>query len=155
MTKKVIKFLGDTSPFSNFYKAQISIDSLTYDTVEHYYQSQKAIDEADKIKVATADSPKMAKYYGNRVKCRSDWDKRRLIVMYKALEAKFTQHPGLAKYLLNTGDAILMEVNRRDEFWGVGKNYKGKNMMGKMLMKLRDELKKNPIKEDIWTTSNG
>lgn len=150
MTKRVIKFLGDTSPFSNFYRANISIDGLTYETVEHYYQSEKATNDADKVRIATAASPKSAKHIGNRIKCIPNWDKKRLMVMYKALKVKFTQHPGLRKYLLSTGDAILMEVNRYDEFWGVGKNYKGKNMMGKMLMKLREELK-----EETWTTSKG
>lgn len=36
---------------------------------------------------------------------------------------------------------ILIENSKMDSFWGIGKNQKGKNMLGKLLMKVREEIK--------------
>ena len=61
--------------------------------------------------------------------------------MAEALRAKFTQHDELRDILLSTGDAKLVEHTRRDSYWGDGGGG-GKNMMGQLLMELRDELRK-------------
>ena len=60
--------------------------------------------------------------------------------MEEALRKKFSD-PGLRKALLDTGDEYLEEGNTwRDEYWGVC-NGIGKNRLGKLLMKIRDELR--------------
>lgn len=64
---------------------------------------------------------------------------RRDDVMRKVLRVKFEQHPDLAKKLIETGDAILLESTIRDSYWG-GYSGRGKNMIGEMLMELRREL---------------
>jgi len=88
-----------------------------------------------------ADTPKEAKDMGKHVKIKNDWESKRLLYMWKGLGAKFTQNEYLKKYLLDTGDAELIEDSPYDPFWGRGKDRNGKNMMGKMLMELRKELK--------------
>ena len=62
--------------------------------------------------------------------------------MYIALYAKFTQHEGLMKMLLDTGDCKLVKHTSQDSYWGDGGDGSGQNKLGKLLMKLRDELKK-------------
>ena len=65
--------------------------------------------------------------------------------MYKVLIAKFTQHENLKKKLLATGNSMLIEHVKRDKYWGdggdEGTGTKGKNMLGKLLSKVRYELR--------------
>ena len=49
----------------------------------------------------------------------------------------------LKELLINTGDAFLIEASPVDSYWGEGKYGTGKNRLGILLMKLRDELKEN------------
>ena len=61
--------------------------------------------------------------------------------MQEIVQAKFEQNPVLAKWLLNTGDAKLIEGNTwNDRYWGVCAGI-GQNKLGKILMKVRDNLK--------------
>ena len=67
--------------------------------------------------------------------------------MLDVVRAKFDQHPDLAQKLLATGDEELVEGNDwGDIYWGVYKGH-GKNMLGKILMRVRAELRgENPDK---------
>ncbi len=73
--------------------------------------------------------------------------------MLKALTAKFSRdnHPELFEFLLSTGDAMLVEHTPRDKYWADGGDggtgARGLNMLGKLLMKVRDEVLKPSIKE--------
>ena len=66
--------------------------------------------------------------------------------MYKALIAKFTQHENLKEQLIATGNSFLVEHTKRDKYWGDGgdggNDTKGRNMLGKLLVRVRTELKK-------------
>ena len=73
----------------------------------------------------------------------------KLNVMYDAIRAKFTQHAELRQLLLDTQDAKIIEHTENDDYWGDGGDGKGKNMLGKILMKVREELKKEPIISSI------
>ena len=65
--------------------------------------------------------------------------------MKKALIAKFTQHKDLRAKLIATKDAQLIEHTHRDKYWGDGNDggtgEKGLNMLGKLLMEIRELLK--------------
>lgn len=71
---------------------------------------------------------------------RKDWYQVRELAMLNILKAKFEQHPDLADLLLATGDAYLVEHTKRDAFWADGKDGRGKNHLGKLLMQVRGEL---------------
>ena len=60
--------------------------------------------------------------------------------MRAALIAKFSQHADLGKELITTGKTYLVESSQSDAFWGTGKNGKGKNMLGMLLMEVRTVL---------------
>jgi ribA/ribD-fused uncharacterized protein len=85
-------------------------------------------------------------------KLRSDWEDVKALLMIDVLHAKFTQHPELAKVLLSTGNATLVEdtTGWHDNTWGNCDcercaNIKGKNLLGKSLMEVRLRLKKEFI----------
>ena len=62
--------------------------------------------------------------------------------MEQGLRAKFEQNILLKTFLIETGDQELQEGNYwNDKEWGVClKTNKGKNKLGKLLMKIRKEL---------------
>ena len=71
---------------------------------------------------------------------RSDWDLVNMELMYKALKSKFTSHPSLKSLLLSTTGSTLVETSPSDLFWGAGREGEGLNFLGRLLMKLREEL---------------
>ena len=82
-----------------------------------------------------------AKRLGRRVKLRPDWEDIKDEVMYEVVLDKFKRNDNLKEKLLDTANAELIEENWwNDTYWGVCKG-KGKNKLGKILMKVRDELK--------------
>jgi ribA/ribD-fused uncharacterized protein len=72
---------------------------------------------------------------------RRDWEDVKDDVMREALRAKFTQHENLRSLLLGTGNAEIIEHTSNDAYWGDGADGSGKNMLGKLLMELRAELR--------------
>ena len=72
---------------------------------------------------------------------RQDWEEIKNKVMLQALRMKFSQNPEIAKELLATGDAILIEHTRNDDYWADGGDGSGKNKLGLLLMQVREELK--------------
>ena len=72
---------------------------------------------------------------------RPDWEEVKDEVMLQALRMKFSQNPEIAKELLATGDAILIENTRNDDYWADGGDGSGKNKLGLLLMQVREELK--------------
>lgn len=81
-----------------------------------------------------------AKRFGRRVQLRPDWEQVKDNIMYEIIKSKFSiKH--LREMLLATGEAILIEGNTwNDTYWGMCRG-KGKNMLGKILMRVREELK--------------
>jgi ribA/ribD-fused uncharacterized protein len=77
--------------------------------------------------------------YKSIVTIRPDWDDLRNSVMAVATEAKYTQDPRLMKLLLSTGTRVIREASPYDSYWGIGRNGKGHNMLGIILMMFRDQ----------------
>lgn len=129
--------------FSNFARFPIELDGNTWFTTEHYFQAEKFIDEAYRMKIRDTKSAMEAAKLGRsrKMKIKENWDDIRIEVMKKALIAKFTQHEKLKELLLSTGDATLVEHTKNDNFWGDGGDGSGENWLGKLLMELREELK--------------
>lgn len=73
--------------------------------------------------------------------CRPDLDKVKVGIMKQILRAKVDQHEYVRRKLLATGDRELIEDPWRDDFWGWGPNRDGQNMLGKLWMEIRDELR--------------
>ncbi len=76
---------------------------------------------------------------------RSDWEEVKDEVMHQALRMKFRQNPDIAKELLATGDAIIIEHTQNDAYWADGGDGSGKNKLGLLLMQVREELKNSNL----------
>lgn len=124
---------------SNFYPSKITIDSKTYKTVEHYFQSQKFVGTEYEEMIMSKSSPYTAATMGRNRKypLRTDWDEVKEDIMFKGLYAKFTQHPELRQLLLSTGENDIVEDSPVDDYWGIGKYGTGKNRLGNTLVTLR------------------
>jgi ribA/ribD-fused uncharacterized protein len=125
---------------SNFYPCDIVYKGQKFTSTEAAFQCQKCANEEDKINFSHFE-PSQSKMYGRKVKLRKDWEDVKIQEMENILRAKFTQIPALGERLVKTGNAILIEGNTwRDTFWGVYEG-KGENNLGKLLMKIREELR--------------
>jgi hypothetical protein len=137
---------------SNFYPSPITINGREYPTVEHFYQASKALRPEDHDRIARAATPAEAKRLGRKVALRADWDKVKDDIMYAGIKAKFERQPQL---LLQTGCARLVEDSPFDSYWGTGRDGRGKNRLGELLMKLRSELaRREEMKADAGTVSS-
>ena len=126
---------------SNFYPVEIKLDGIVYPNAEAAFQAQKTLDVEERRKFSMLKNPVQAKRLGRKVKLRDDWEEVKLDIMTEIVSQKFLQHPHLIEMLLQTGDEELVEGNKwGDRFWGVCKG-KGKNHLGKILMKIRDAYK--------------
>ena len=108
-----------------------------YPTVEHWFQSQKSFDLGEQQMVRQLETPTEARFAGRHVDLREDWEFVKDDIMLQGLRAKFTQHDALRQKLLDTGCSSLHEASPWDKYWG----YKGLDMLGKLLMQVRNELK--------------
>ncbi len=129
--------------FSNFALYRITLKKRDWPTSEHYFQAQKSKDKKSQEEIRKAKSPMLAARMGRdrKRKLRRDWESAKVGVMREALVAKFTQHEELRELLLATGDAKLVERTENDAYWGDGGDGSGKNMLGRLLMQVRDELR--------------
>lgn len=133
-------FRGPNGFLSNFYPCTIIDDGISYYSVEHAYMAMKTLDRTIRERIAICATPGQAKRMGRKIKLRAGWENIKVDIMRGLLEKKF-QDPTLRQQLLDTGDEELMEGNTwGDEYWGVCRG-KGKNMLGKLLMALRETLR--------------
>lgn len=137
---KIESFKGEHNFLSNFYPIMVFAFGQFYPSVEHAYQAGKTENPKDQEKIRTCGNAAQAKRLGQQVKVRPLWDKFKPLLMATLLERKFeNQH--MAKMLLATGNAELIEGNWwGDTYWGVCKG-EGKNTLGVLLMRLRDKLR--------------
>ena len=140
------KFEGKYEFLSNFYPSRITIDSVSYPTVEHAFQAAKTRSFLKRIEISKLDTPREAKKAGRQVELRSDWETIKDQVMYDCLKEKF-KIKELKEKLLATGNEELVEgTTWHDNYWGncsceKCRNIEGKNILGKTLMRLREELR--------------
>lgn len=133
----------DYGEFSNFSQHGFQIDGQYWKTVEHYFQAMKFVDTEYADKVREARNPRDAKKLGRRRDwpLRKDWEAVKDDVMRVAVLEKFRTHDDLRELLLATGDADIVENAPSDYYWGCGADGSGKNMLGKILMEVRDQLR--------------
>ena len=134
-------FRGERFFLINFYEAAVEYGGIEYGSSEAAYQAQKCTSE-DQRRLFASLSPAEAKELGSSLEPRPGWDSEKVGVMTGIVREKFRQHPELAERLLSTGDEPLVERNSwGDRFWGVDMNGEGENMLGRILMLVRDELR--------------
>ena len=141
-----IRFYSVADPFgefSNFARYPVTIGGTTYPTSEHYFQAMKFAGTPHADAVRRAKTPMLAARTGRRRSrpLRRDWERVKDGVMLAAVRAKFTQHADLRALLLSTGDAAIIEHTENDAYWGDGGDGSGQNMLGRILVRVREELR--------------
>ena len=134
-------------PFDNFSSFKVEWNGYLFSSVEEAYQAASFMgsDEelVEKIKKSHSADEAQRISYANRDKRREDWDDVKISIMEELLRLKIEQNPYVKKKLLQTGDYMIVEDSPKDDFWGWGPNRNGQNNLGKLWMKLREELKNN------------
>lgn len=149
MSELITDFRGDHAFLSNFYAAPIEFEGAEYPTIEHAFQAAKTPDFDQRRNIRNAKTPSEAKRKGRYLKRRADWFDVSLTIMESLVRQKFTRYPELGEKLLGTGEAELIEGNNwNDRFYGAVWDthelvWKGENHLGKILMKVRDELRQS------------
>ena len=130
-------------PLSNFSAFQLVWKGRVWPTSEHAYQAEKFTDEAIIEALSTARSVDEAYEVAqiHKEKRRTDWDEIKVEVMRSIFVAKINQHPKIKKMLLESGERMLIKDSSLDAYWGWGPQKDGLNMMGKLWMEIRDEVR--------------
>lgn len=165
MSHNYIFFYGHTpgkpyACFSNWHPAKFDKDGHTFQNTEQYMMYRKALlmgDNEMASNILKTPDPKSVKALGRKVKNwdESKWVANREQIMYDGCLAKFSTPENLVmkKMLLSTHPKHLVEASPYDKIWGIGlrgtderakdpKQWKGLNLLGKTLDKVRDTLSK-------------
>jgi len=184
MSNTILEFKGKYRFLSNFYNVELVWEKIIWPSSEHAYQASKSADRATRIAISKVLNPATVKRIGRgaefvvnektyKVVTRSDWEQIKIKIMEEIVRAKFRQNSDLTLKLLDTGDSIIEEGNTwKDKFWGICPpgSGDGRNELGKILMKIRNEAKnwnivfenrvepthftKKQLKEAIWEIEN-
>lgn len=142
--KQVFFYEQDFYVLSNFSAFRISWKQLTFDTTEAAYHWEK-FPASMSTRYAICDAKSAHEAFKiaelNKPLRRPDWDQVKVGIMRDILRAKVRQHEYVRRKLIATGDRELIEDSWRDDFWGWGPNRDGQNMLGKLWMEIRAELR--------------
>lgn len=138
---QITSFSGTYRWLSNFWSCEVELDGMQFRSVEAGYVAAKTLDLEVRAQIQALDTAGKCKRFGRKLKLRPDWtDEVKLQVMEGLLRQKFKFGTQLGDYLIMTRNFTLIEGNDwGDVFWGVY-NGVGDNHLGRLLMKIRDEL---------------
>ena len=132
-------------PLDNFSSFKVEWNGYLYASLEEAYQAASFIGSSEELverirhSHSAHEAQKIA--YENRDKQRPDWDEIKLKIMEELLRLKVDQNPYVKKKLLQTKDYLIVEDSPKDSFWGWGSNRNGENHLGKLWMKIRNEIR--------------
>lgn len=140
---------------SNFFPCRIHLQGIDFNSGEHAFQYIKARRNGCPelaTRILKSNEAKDAKQAGYGITILENWDGEKEEMMSRVIEAKFKQNPELAQKLIATGDSTLVEATS-DRFWGAHatlnskslkeKNWEGNNVLGQLLMTLREDLRRD------------
>lgn len=150
---------------SNWYLSEFTIDDITFSSMEQYMMYEKAIlfhDQETAEKILQTDNVAEIKALGRTVQNFDDtvWGQSREEIVYKGVFEKFRQNPELRKRLERTGEEVIAECAVKDRIWGIGlsmkdedrfcvERWKGQNLLGKILMDVRKDIKQGNYEKKI------
>jgi ribA/ribD-fused uncharacterized protein len=128
--------LGSFSAHSFF------LDDRDWPTAEHYYQAMKFSDPDYQEQIRNAPDVAKARRLGHNwlVRKRPDYKKVRVTLMTRAMYTKCRTYPKIAQSLIDTGEQYIAESSFSDYFWGCGRDGRGDNHFGRVLMSIRSRL---------------
>ncbi|PIA78734.1 hypothetical protein BFR04_04145 [Gaetbulibacter sp. 4G1] len=144
------------SCFSQWWVAPFKVNDIIYKTAEHWMMAEKARlfnDNQILEEIIKSNSPMEAKQWGRKVIgfTPEKWNQYKYEIVKQGNIHKFSQHPELKEFLLNTKNRVLVEASPRDRIWGIGMSqnnekaenpimWRGENLLGFALMEVREEL---------------
>ncbi|MFI5715655.1 NADAR family protein [Nocardia sp. NPDC051750] len=142
---------------SQWWPVEFTVDGVDFRTAEHYMMWRKAMlfdDRSIADRILAARHPGEAKKLGRSIRGFAEdvWVEHRYGIVVAGSLAKFGQHEELRRFLVNTGDRVLVEASPVDRIWGVGltaddpriedpTGWKGLNLLGFALMEAREGLR--------------
>lgn len=158
-TDKYILFFGNSNNYgflSQWYHSLFIVDDMEYFCAEQWMMAEKARLFKDKIalqNIMNATHPKTIKAEGRKIKNFNNeiWNNHKYDIVLNGTRHKFHQNSNLSEKLLATVDKKLVEASPYDKIWGIGLNasaaikipenkWPGQNLLGKILMQVRDEI---------------
>lgn len=135
----IMGFEGEYRFLSNFYGCEVKHGGIVYPSAEHAYQASKSSDPDVRKQIASLSTAAEAKKAGRKIEMYTGFKENKVNIMRNIVFKKFRQNHDLNLLLCQTGNAFLCECNWwHDTFWGVC-NGKGRNMMGHILMEVRED----------------
>lgn len=142
--ERICFYEQDYYVLSNFSSFSLQWEGIRFDTSEAAYHWEK-FPGLPGIQMLIASAPSAHVAYQvaaeHKAQRRPDWDQIKVGLMHTILRCKAAQHEYVRRKLLATGDRELVENSWRDDFWGWGPNRDGQNMLGKLWMQVRQELR--------------
>ena len=137
-----VSLTDSDNPLSSFSASAFELDQARWPTVEHYFQAMKFNSSELRERIRTAPNPAAARQLARRYfwRMRFDWKRIRETVMTRATYIKCRSYPDIARALLDTGDNPIIEQSQYDYYWGRGRDGRGLNTYGKVLMNIRNRL---------------
>lgn len=137
------RFDGNYRFLSNFWTIAITFEGLSFPSVEHAYVAAKTLDQNERVHICHIGTAREVKAYGQKLQLRPDWDQVKLKIMEDLVRQKFSKSITLRDALVATGTQEIVEGNYwGDKYWGIDlKTGEGENHLGKIIMKVRDELR--------------
>jgi ribA/ribD-fused uncharacterized protein len=133
----------------NFSAFQVEYCDVIWPTSEHLYQAAHFFATNPYLveQILQARSPHEAQKIANANKQfdPENWDEIKVEVMYEICKLKLSQHKYIRSKLLQTGELEIVEDSPKDAYWGWGPNCDGRNELGKIWMRLRNELRAGEI----------
>ena len=150
------KEFGELGYLANYSNHGFTKDGVFYKTVEHYYQSEKFDDPGIKNKIINADTPKEASNIGRdrNLKRIDDFKSIKNQVMFDGILEKFRQHRDIAYKLIETRNKKIAEATIDEYYWGIGKDKSGKNVIGDILVRVRERIKEEILDSIISKCKN-
>lgn len=143
-------------PLSQWISSPFEEKGNKFANCEQYMMYRKAVlfeDEVIAKQILEITSPSVCKRLGRRVANFDEqtWEAHREDIVFQGNLLKFQANDHLRDLLLATEGKILVEVNPRDTIWGIGlavgdpeiydsQTWRGLNLLGKTLMRVRDTL---------------
>ncbi|MFB2967760.1 NADAR family protein [Aerosakkonema sp. BLCC-F183] len=129
--------------FSNFSPHGFELDGFYWPTSEHYFQAQKFVGTPYVDRIRLVKTPKDAANMGRdrSFPLRPDWEQVKDDIMRRGVLRKFQTHTDIREVLISTGDELIVENSPIDYYWGCGADGSGNNMLGKILMEVREILR--------------
>jgi ribA/ribD-fused uncharacterized protein len=118
------------------------LEDYLWPTIEHYYQALKFNNTEYQMKILAAATAEKANALGNArfKRKRSDFKQVRTTLMTRAVYTQAKTYSSIEQRILETGSRKLVENSQFDYYWGCGRDHRGENHYGKILMNVRSKL---------------